>query len=185
MKKILLLACMFMFLSCVKVSFQSLYSYYSTTQKANPKLFLKTSNTDTICNKANNPEEKIVVINGFDLKKCLLNYKKTIVYIWGPNCNSDVCVPLQIIQKKCLEKGYNLFVVAEYYDLEKMQYHYDLNNNIYGVDVEYYKTSLTDKYISKFLKDLDVSLEKNDYNRFLDFESDKFIKTFENIDQLK
>lgn len=114
-----------------------------------------------------------------------LNYKKTIVYIWGPNCHSDVCVPLQIIQKKCLEKGYNLFVVAEYYDLEKMQYHYDLNNNIYGVDVEYYKTSLTDKYISKFLKDLDVSIEKNDYNRFLDFESDKFIKTFENIDQLK
>jgi hypothetical protein len=185
-KYIIIVILLVSFSSCIQGSFKGLYSYYSKTQKTGPKLFLKTSNSDTICNKANNADEKIIIINGIDLKKCLSNYKKNVVYIWGPNCHSDVCIPLQVIQKKCSEKGYNLFVVAEYYDYEKMQYHYDLNNNIYGVDVEYYKTNLTKNYIDLFLKDVDPKLiYSNMPNKFLEFENEKFIESFENINQLK
>ena len=187
MRKFPIVLCLLLSLSaCIQGSFKGLYSYYSKTQKANPKLFLKTSNYDTIVNKINNPTEKIILINGSNLKSYLSINKNTIVYIWGPNCHSDICIPLQIIEQKCLEKGYNLFVVAEYYDLEKMQYHYNLANNIFGIDVEYYKTNLTTKYLDLFFNDIDSKMVYSKISdKFLEFKNGEFVRSYENINQLK
>jgi hypothetical protein len=71
--------------------------------------------------------------------------------------------------------------VAEYYDTEKMEMKYDIVNPIFGIDVKYYKSSLTSKYLSKFIYDL---IEKEDIsnNRYFYFEEGNFINSYNSID---
>ncbi|MFT5760924.1 MAG: opacity protein-like surface antigen [Polaribacter sp.] len=162
--------------------FQGLYSYYNKTKKESPNLFIKTKNTDTICGKYSKIENFIFITDGLTLKKCLLKNEKSIVYIWGSKCKSKVCYPLEIIQSYCLKNGYSLFILAEYYDSEGMNFDYNLEKNIIAVDTKYYKTNLTTKYLNGFLKDIDNKLEYNKLeNKYLYFEKNNFINDFNSI----
>ncbi len=87
-----------------------------------------------------------------------------------------------MIQEQCNNKNIDLYVVAEYYDCNKMDKAYDLNNNIYAIDVKYYKSNFTSKYVSRFK--FDLTLQKNIEHRFLMFEKGVFIKSYESFDQI-
>ena len=86
------------------------------------------------------------------------------------------------MQSTCDLKNIELYIVAEYYDSEKMKIKYNIKRPIIGIDTEYYKTSLTSKYVNRFLNDIDSNIKWNDFsNRCLYFENGKFIKSYESI----
>ncbi|VDH05984.1 Uncharacterised protein [Bergeyella zoohelcum] len=138
--------------SCmINGNFKGLYSYYESTYESKPELFSKEKWKCT-------PKDNNIVqiINGKDLEKCLSTSSRSLVYIWGPRCKSDICYSLDAIQKFCDDRKIKLFVVAEYYDLEQMDKNYILKNPILAIDVQYYGTNLTSKYLKLFLKDIHI-----------------------------
>jgi hypothetical protein len=168
--------------SCVQGSFKGLYSYYERSIKEKPGIFINTKNLDTINGKFSKLDNYVFIINGKDLKNCLKENDKSFIYIWGAKCSSKICYPLELINNHCKKNNVSLFIVAEYYDSENMSYDYELDKNILAIDTKHYNTNLTSKYLNLFLKDIDNNLNYDDIpERYLYFEKDKYIKSYESI----
>ncbi|MCF6132347.1 hypothetical protein [Flavobacterium wongokense] len=146
----------FLLTSCsIKGRFYGLYGYYKKAQSENPDLYKKVDETSKITNFNNEIfKDKVIVTNGKMVRKNLGYNEYSVVYIWSPKCHSSICIPPDLVQSKCNLKNLELYVVSEYYSNEEMSEKYNLANNIIGVDTEYYKSSLTKKYLSRFLFDL-------------------------------
>lgn len=178
LKLSLLLITLVILQSCIRIigegsSFRGLYSYYDKEKKANPNLFVE--NSKEICTIKNNG--LVYLINGENLKACLASEKKAIVYIWTPNCHSSICIALNTLQEMCIKKNVDLFIIAEYFDSSYMKKKYDIKRPIFGIDTNYYKSNLTDKYRSRFVKDL---TEKEEITgRYLYFEKGRLSQSYE------
>ncbi|HLP96023.1 MAG TPA: hypothetical protein VK168_18400 [Saprospiraceae bacterium] len=136
----------------IKGSFQGLYSYYDKTKLKAPNLIQKP--TLPLCNLIQQDTPVIFAINGIDLKDCVKNFEKSVVYIWKPKCSSEICISPKELQRFCDTKNIELFIVAEYYDYGNMTLNFPTKRPIFGVDCQYYSSHLTKKYISMFLSDL-------------------------------
>jgi hypothetical protein len=167
--------------SCsIEGSFQGLVSYYNKVKKTDLLLMKYSDSTHDL---ASNGTGGIVVMNGIQLKKHLTKYEKTLVYLWRPNCGGRYCYDLTLVQEFCDKNELELLVVAEYYDYAKMSSESALNNNIIGIDTDYYKSNLTSKYVSLFFADLlgkEVSL-----GYFSFFHEDRFISCFNSLDEFQ
>ncbi|HNY45193.1 MAG: hypothetical protein QM212_02740 [Bacteroidota bacterium] len=176
--------------SCsINGSFQGLFSYYKKTKKEGKINFLKFDTNNDYLNSYSD-STTIVLSNGKEIKKYLKNFEKSIIYIWSPKCKSRFCYSLNLLQEICSQKGIELFVVAEYYDSKYMSKNYKISHLIIGIDTQYYKTNLTSKYLSKFIKDLidevDDTTFKEIYNaKFFSFRNGKFEKSFDSIEDIK
>ena len=166
----------------IKGSFQGLYSYYSRTKSEDPQLLIVPDASTTLCeiNKPDTPG--IVVINGNMLKECIKTNSKAVVYLWAPKCKGKFCYSLDLLQQKCDTKRVTLYIVAEYYDTQLMQINYKINKPISGIDVEYYNSNKTSKYLSKFIYDL---TSRSDLpGRLIYFEDGVFKESFESIEEI-
>ena len=142
MKKtaIVLLLCLLLWLltSCkIDGTLQGLFGYYKTT-KSEKIVDLRYFSANTDCIKPSFDTLTVVVANGKEIKDCLKNYEHSIVYFWSLKCRRPICYPLNLLQKACLEKEIELFVVASYYDSETMSKNYDLVRPIIGINTGYY-----------------------------------------------
>lgn len=166
----------------IQGSFQGLYSYYSRTKSKDPDLLIKPDAATSICeiNKSDSP--RVYVINGINLKNCVKNQDKALIYIWAPKCKGKFCYSLNSLQSKCNLKDISLFIVAEYYDSELMQRNYQTQKPIFGIAVDYYNSNRTSRYLSKFIYDL--TNEKDLIGRFIYFENGLFKKSFEAIEEI-
>lgn len=181
-QKLLLILVLVFFSSCtIKGSFKGLYSYFNETQKEMPNLFIKLDSTDSLLFNTSKVKNKIYIINGIHLKKCLAKKNKSIVYFWDLNCKSKICYPLELIQAHCKKNNLSLFVVAEYYDAKIMSNEFEIDNNILAVNTKYYKSSIVNKYLTRFLIDIDSKLKYKNLNRYLYFEGDEFINDYRSI----
>jgi hypothetical protein len=63
-----------------------------------------------------------------------------------------------------------------------MQISYKINKPISGIDVEYYNSDRTSKYLSKFIYDL--TLRSNIPGRLIYFEDGVFKRSFESIEEI-
>ncbi|WP_445722103.1 hypothetical protein [Flavobacterium sp.] len=179
MKNSILIVLLLSLSSCsINGGFQGLYSYYKKTKKENPNLFVNSN--DLECNDFE--RNKINVLTGNKILSCIKNDERALVYIWAPKCKNQYCFPLEVIQQKCNENDVKLYVVSEYYDLNLMEEKYNLENPIFGIDTEYYKTNLTDKYLKKFI--FDLTRDENIYSRFYCFKNGVFKKSFDSIDTI-
>jgi hypothetical protein len=72
--------------------------------------------------------------------------------------------------------------VAEYYEPKLMAENYNLNNPLFGIDTEYYNSSLTKQYLSHFLYDLTgiKTIEK----KYLFFQNGIFQGEYTSIDEI-
>ena len=180
--KLLVLLLLIFIASCtIKGDFKGLYSYFRNTQNKRPDLFITLDSSHTLNLNSAKEKNKIYIINGLQLKKCLRSNNRSIVYFWDLNCKSKICYPLELIQAHCKKNNLSLFVVATYYDAEIMSFNYELDKNILAVDTKYYKSSLVNKYLTKFLKDIDSKLIYDDLNRYLYFERDTFVNDYRSI----
>lgn len=170
--------------SCsIEGSFRGLYSYYKVTEKNHPS-FIQSPGSEMCSIKSSEP---IVVytINGHELKNCLQSESYAVVYFWSPSCPAEVCIPPNYFQEYCNTHNFEGYIVALYYDYEKMAINYNLDKPIFGINTKYYKTNLTKKYNRKFREDLLSSENLNDdYPRFLLFKSDSLIASSKKIEDL-
>jgi len=166
----------------IKGSFQGLYSYYSKTKSEAPQLLIVPDTSTLLCEISKSDTPRIVVINGSILKECIKANKKAVVYLWAPKCKGKFCYSLNFLQQKCDAKGVALYIVAEYYDTQLMQINHKISKPISGIDVEYYNSSKTSKYLSKFIYDL--TSRSDMAGRFIYFEDGIFKKSFESIEEI-
>ncbi|MBV6443444.1 MAG: hypothetical protein EPGJADBJ_05192 [Saprospiraceae bacterium] len=148
-------------------SFQGLYSYYDKTVKISPTLIKKPQGS--VCALLQSDSAIIYSINGKELKPCIEQFEKSIVYIWRPKCHSSICISPINMQEYCNKNRIELFIIAEYYDYSNMILNPPIKRPIFGIDCDYYSTNLTKKYISKFLIDLtgeEITEESNYFYLF-------------------
>ena len=62
----------------------------------------------------------VVLMNGKELKDCLLKHNKVIVHLWRPNFQGKYCYSLSLLQNFFTENEYEFYIVAEYYDYNKI-----------------------------------------------------------------
>lgn len=84
----------------IQGNFKGLFSYKNEIEGmpgvVNPQHFT--------CDLTYDSDTKLTIINGSLLKECLQNEDKSLVHLWNPNCSSDKCISLNILQKRCNEK---------------------------------------------------------------------------------
>ncbi len=138
--------------SCqIRGSFKGLTSNREELERTKPNIIESISYN---CESSNNKKSKIYIVNGHDLKFCISDYSKVLIYLWKPNCRSKACLDLELLQNLCDSINIELFIVAEYFDLHKMNTKYLIERPIFGIDTYFYKTNFTKYYVSKFLTDL-------------------------------
>ena len=129
-----------------------------------------------ICNIEN--DKKIYAITAAQLLKCLQNNDSTLVYLWSPNCSSKGCVLLDAAQNYCDRNNYVLYVITEYYDLDKTEPQNNGRLSLFAVNQNYYKTDYCNKYCRLFIRELTEKStvnEENDYSRYYVFHRDTFV----------
>lgn len=169
--------------SCtINGNLQGLFSYYNKTEKSLPGLLCKPAPGTSICGIRNSGVPRVYVIHAGALKDCLKSSRKAIIYIWSSRCRSVLCYSLNLVQERCNAKGIELFIVAEYYDDEFMNFNYNIEHPILGIDTKYYRTNFTSRYIFRFLNEL-ASVSKFE-NRFFYFENGIIRRSFYLIEEI-
>ncbi len=73
-----------------------------------------------------------------------------------------------------------------YYDYSKMAVDYNLVRPVFGVDTEFYRTNLTDRYMKRFRENLfNGELMEEEKPRFVLFHSDSLIATSQDLEELE
>lgn len=167
---------------------QGLFSYYNKTKQDSEINFVEFSSFED-CKKLLSDSASILVANGKEIKNCLSKYQNSVVYIWTPKCKGKYCYSLNLLQETCNQKGYELFIVAEYFDAYYMSKYYEITHPIIGIDVKFYKTNLTSKYLSKFIFELTdgkykYDIKNDSYCNFLCFANGELKKTIMSIEEL-
>ncbi len=177
MIKAILMSFFILFLSsCFLTNTPGFYSGYDRLSDSEKKTIFFTDKDSGICNLDNN--DKIYAITGKQLRTCLSKNDTSVVYFWGPNCSSKVCILISACQNYCTLKNYNLYVVADYYDMDKMRNQNVSNFPMLVANQKYYKKEYANGINRRFKKDLlhGEKLKKEDkYDRFLLFKGDKLI----------
>lgn len=164
--------------SCVITNTPGFYNgYKKLSPEEKRKVTLLNSNLKLNSLKNN---DRIVAINGRQLREYAMDIDTLVVYHWGPNCSSDVCILISACQEYCKSKNYKLVVISEYYDFEKMELQNTgdlpilIPNHIYYK--KYYANSLNNLFYKDLLNGHELINEEK-YNRFLFFNKGNFIKS--------
>ncbi len=169
---ILLLGSLFFLNSCIVIKFPSSAKYEKLDSASKAKVIF---NDEQCCSKKN--QDLVYTVNASQLKTCLNQHPKSIVYMWAPHCHGDHCVPLSMFVNTCLQKGYHPIIVAEYLEFPTIE---NMNNTEYPVftmDHRFYKQEKTTKCIDPFTLELTGQKKgKKDIGaRYLVFEKDRFV----------
>lgn len=103
----------------------------------------------------------------------------TLVYLWGPRCHSQQCASLQSVQVVCNQRGYQLYVVAEYYDLAQINLQAPLQHPLLAIDHQFYRTNYCPKYSRLFAAELRQGTPlpvDTQYARYYVFTGNRFVK---------
>lgn len=171
-----------LFLSSCSINgnLKGLLSNYKKTKKEEPQLIVKLGQADSLIHLSY--VKQVVLINGKQLKQALAQYEDAVVYFWQPNCHSKYCYALNLAQKYCEDRKIEFFVVAQYFDARKMTKNYELKRPIFGIDINYYHTNFTTKYVSRFSSDLTGSEDFS--GNFAQFKAGNFRRFVTEIDSL-
>lgn len=173
LNKFLLLIVFSFFYSCIHI--YGVYSNFSRIKKDYPDALCRTND---YCN--DSIKNKIVIVNGNDLKACLNDKGKCVLYLWNPTCNYYDSP--DIVEKFCQKNQYKLYVILQFYEFERVKNLTKFQGAFYGIDTKYYKSNLIKSYCKKFFKDIDQNIKMEDmYNSFMYFENGKFIKSYESV----
>lgn len=121
----------------------------------------------------------IYAVEAQSLLRALRDHDTTMVYMWGPRCHSSNCASLQSVQSICDKKGYRLYVVAQYYDMEQINLQPLIEKPLLTVDHRFYKSNYCDKYTRLFTDDLRQGKQLPDslkYARYYLFGKGHFVR---------
>jgi len=123
--------------------------------------------------------KQVYAVTGKQLSACLKNNDTSVVYFWAPNCHSQSCILISACQQYCSLKNYKLYVVAEYYNMQKMQAQNVCDFPMLTANEEYYNMTYVDRLSRSFIRDLagdEIFKYEDQGYRFLFFKGDNFIK---------
>ncbi len=175
---------LFLFLSagCFITNTPGFYSGYKKINSDQKQNIVFAEDGLDVCNLKN--DKKIYAITANHLLNCLQNNDSTIVYFWEPNCSSKSCVLLDAAQNYCDRNNYNLYVITEYYDLEKIDAQNNAALSLFSINHQYYKTDYCNKYVKLFSRELTKSRKiskEEDYFRYYVFNKDSLIGIKRNL----
>ncbi len=174
---------LFLLTSCsIKGTMQGLFSYYNKYNAETPGLFCKLDTTISVCDIARTNLPKVYITNGVSLKKCIQQDRDAVFYIWGLKCSSKYCYSPEFIQDKFKMKQVDVFIKAEYYDSDLMNFNYNTQHPIFGIDTKYYRSDLTSKYLSRFI--FDLTSRKQIYQRIIYFRKGVYYNSYDDIDAI-
>ena len=177
-----LLLLSFLISGCFIANTPGFYSGYKNIQPDRKQNIIFVEDSLEICHLKN--DQKIYSITAAQLLKCLQNNDSSIVYFWSPNCSSKSCILLDAAQNHCDRKRYTLYVITEYYDMEKTEPQNTAGLSLFSINHQYYKTDYCNKYVKRFTAELtkNGAPDKGEsYYRYCLFYKDKFVRRKENL----
>lgn len=168
-------------LSICITSCSSIPGYYSGYKKLSTEdrqkiKKLESKDIDTLQNDGN-----IYIINAEQILGYIKKKDRVLVYDWSPNCTSDICVPLDFIEKFCQEKGLKLLVIMEYYSIDLIPTPQNFSKPIFFIDSQYYHSDYCNKYTQRFYKALSgKSFKELNYGRHYYFVNGRFEGVYDN-----
>lgn len=120
---------------------------------------------------------KIYAINAKHFQDFMSLYDSCVVYVWTAHCSSKTCVHPSVYQKYCDDNNCQLLIIAESYDFPEIYQIINLlNNPIFVINGDHYKTHDCKKGIKLFRKELlgESDNKKNGYSRFWFFVNGEF-----------
>jgi len=172
---VIALVASFLFQGCIITNTPGFHSGYKKLTIEERKQIIFLSANEIL---PNENSKLIFAINAQNLLRLIQQKDTTLVYIWGPHCHSSACISLNSAQQACDNKGYNLLVVAEYYDIEEFSRQPILQNPLFIINHKYYKTDYCPRYSRLFSSDLRQGTKLSDstkYSRYYLFKGSKFI----------
>lgn len=161
-------------------SLQGLFPYQRTYVKETPHLFTYTDECSP--HSLDYSPQSVLILNGETLRKCM-GEEKTLIHTWKPNCTAKACILIEIIQNICDDLNIKLYIVAEYYDGDKMSMNYDIEHKLMAIDNRYYRTAFVDSQLKKFFSDLTKVKDFKDIrNNYFLFENREFIESYQSLD---
>ncbi|MDR2928658.1 MAG: hypothetical protein LBV41_10765 [Cytophagaceae bacterium] len=139
--------------SCIITQTPGFYSGYSRLPEDEKEKIVFLNTNDTV--RSLKKENRLYAVTGELLRKCIETEEKAMVYIWSPFCSSDRCYPLFYVQSYCNSRGITLYVVAEYYDSNRMQTEQkNISAPVVSVNEKHYGTGYCRRYMKLFIGDL-------------------------------
>ena len=131
----------------------------------------------------------IYAVNAGSLLNAMQPSDSTLVYVWAPHCHGNNCASIQSVQDICHQKGYQLYVVAEYFaDMEQINLQPTLDKPLLAINYPVYKSDYCPKYTSLFEAELRQEQplpEHLKYARFFLFKGRQFVKAIDTLQGTK
>ncbi len=126
---------------------------------------------------------RIYQIDTEQMRQYLNRHGDVIIYGYASFCHSENCINPRMAEKLCKENDFGFCLIIETYDyLERIP---NMEVPILSIYQERYHTDKTPKYCEMFYKDLTgTTYEERGYGRFYHFKYGKFIKAYDNINDV-
>lgn len=160
------LLCLLLFLvftSCSITSTPGFYHGYKNLSEKEKQAVQFLSDSVSITHLSNNYQ--IAAIKGHHLRNYAEQIDSLMIYFWSPNCTQSECIPITSFRDYCDKKGYSYLILADYYDIDKMNAQntgslpYLIANHIY------YNINYANRLNGALFKDF-LNLRRIDYNKF-------------------
>ena len=184
MNRLYVLPVFLLCISCIsfKGELKGLYSYYKKTNELYPDLLVKPDANDLVCGIAVTEKPQVYIVNGNQIRNCMVQSEHAILYFWSPLCSGEFCYAVNVVQRECNKRNIDLYIVSEYYDGNTMQETYNIGHPIFAIDTEYYRSGLCDRYVPKFMADLTGTAVRN--IRFIEFKNSTVTRKFDRLEDL-
>lgn len=180
-----ILCSVFLMASCsFKGNFGGLTSNYKQSKARRPDLFIPVGAQDNFCALKPREQPAVYLIRAAQLNACIAQYEQALVYIWKPNCKSEKCHPLHYYQRICDTRNTELFVVAEYFDEENMSVMHHTTHPIAGIDIDFYRSNLTSKYLPRFIAELTRHDTEDTKRSYYYFKKGRLVLASDNFENL-
>ncbi len=126
----------------------------------------------------------IFAVNGKQLRECLKENDTSVVYMWGPNCKAEHCILIAACQEYCDTRGYKLYIVADYYEMEVMNAQNVADEPILIANHYYYDRLYANALMRLFRADLlgrEPGKEETGWCRFMIFNGDQLMEYRSNL----
>ncbi len=120
----------------------------------------------------------VYLVTASDLLHEMKRHKKTLLYIWSPECKSPGDNLLLKMESYCRSNDITLVIIQEYFSFKSIPDQNQLSAPIYGINTQYYKSDQCSRYTNRFILELTGKEEKEiSYSRYFLFEEDKLRQT--------
>lgn len=125
----------------------------------------------------------IYQIDANQMTDYLNEHNEVVIYEYASYCNSNNCISPKEAEKLCLSSGITFCIIVTTYDhIERIP---TLEAPLLAIRQEAYKTDKTHVYCDMFFNQVTgVTDKERGYGRFYYFRNGKFIKSYENLNDL-